>query len=61
MTLTLDRTWAVLIAVAVLACLAVYWQASEIERRPKVLPEDLGLQFEDVTVGLGDEGYLPRP
>jgi hypothetical protein len=61
MTITFDRTWAVLAAIAVLGCLLIYWQAREIEASPRVLPGDLGLQLEDVSVGIGDERYLARP
>lgn len=59
MTLTLDRTWALVFTVALVACLAIYWQAKEVERSTRAaLPDDLGLQLEDVGVGLGDEGNL---
>jgi len=61
MTLTLDRSWGVLFAIAIVACLAMYWQAKNVERSTRVLPADLGLQLEDVSVGLGDERYLAGP
>ena len=47
--------------VAVVACLVIYWQARAIERRTRVLPDDLSLQLEDVGVGVGDQGHLARP
>jgi hypothetical protein len=56
MSMTLDRSWAVIAAIAVAACLAIYWQAAAIESAR--LPEDLGLQLEDVGVGIGDERDL---
>jgi hypothetical protein len=61
MTITVDRSWAVLVAIAIAACLLVYWQAKAIEASPRALPGDLGLQLEDVGVGVGDEGDLTRP
>lgn len=59
MTLTIDRSWAVIFTVAVLACLLTYWQANATTPAPSLLPEDLGLQLEDVGVGVGDQGNLP--
>jgi H+/gluconate symporter-like permease len=61
MTITLDRTWAFIAALAVVACLAIYWQARAVERKTRVLPDDLSLQLEDVGVGIGDQGNLARP
>ena len=61
MTITLDRSWAFIAALAVVACLAIYWQARAVERKTRVLPDDLSLQLEDVGVGIGDQGDLARP
>jgi hypothetical protein len=54
MTITLDRTWALIAALAVVACLAIYWQAREVERKTRVLPDHLSLELEDVAVGVGN-------
>ena len=58
MTLNLDRTWVMVFTVALAACAAIYWQAKVVERTQRPLPHDLGLQLEDVGVGVGDEGNL---
>lgn len=58
MTLDLDRTWVMVFTVALVACAAIYWQAQVVERAQRPLPHDLGLQLEDVGVGVGDEGNL---